>query len=207
MIHRTILSLFIVCSFTAVAHAATIQLPASGQSLCYDNAGVVITCADTGQDGDKMMGVSRDETTRFSDNGNGTITDSLTGLIWLKKANCTDTVGGVDKSSGYLTWANALTWSNSLASGACGLSDSSTAGQWRLPTRKELASLVNRGQAKSATWLGTKGFSVVQANNYWSSTTYADNTDYAWVVHMYDGGMDNGHKTYGNYVWPVRGGQ
>ena len=207
MIHRTILSLFIVCSFTAVTHAASINLPASGQTTCYDTAGAVILCAGTGQDGDKQMGVSRDEASRFSNNGNGTITDSLTGLIWLQNANCTDTVGGVAKSSGYLTWADALTWSNSLASGACGLADSSTAGQWRLPTRKELASLINRGQADSATWLGTKGFSAVQSSWYWSSTTFASYTDYAWFVIMFNGYVSYLNKANYNYVWPVRGGQ
>jgi hypothetical protein len=105
-----------------------------------------------------------------------------------------------------LTWADALTWSNSLASGVCGLSDSSSAGQWRLPTRKELESLVNRGEANSATWLGTKGFSAVQAY-YWSSTTYAYNAGYAWDVFMNDGYVYGYGKTYYFYVWPVRGGQ
>ena len=36
--------------------------------------------------------------TRFIDNNSGTITDRRTGLIWLKNANCAETVGGVDKS-------------------------------------------------------------------------------------------------------------
>ena len=73
---------------------------------------------------------------RLIDNGNGTVTDNLTGLIWLKNANCTNTVGGVAKANGYLSWANALTWSNNLANGNCGLSDGSSAAgnQWHLIT-------------------------------------------------------------------------
>ena len=51
--------------------------------------------------------------------------DDLTGLVWLKNANCTDTVGGVIKSSGILSWTNALTWTSSLAAGNCGLTDGS----------------------------------------------------------------------------------
>ena len=211
MLHRLRIILPVFTLLTSLftlqpSHAATIQLPASGQTKCYDTAGAEITCAGTGQDGDKKMGVTWDEATRFSNNGNGTITDTLTGLIWLQNANCTETSGGIAKASGYLTWANALAWSNSLASGLCGLTDSSSAGQWRLPTRKELESLVNRGEANSATWLGTKGFNAVQAY-YWSSTTDANYTVYAWDVGMYDGGVGYYNKTYDDYVWPVRSGQ
>lgn len=39
----------------------------------------------------------------------------------------------------------------------------------------------------------------VQSNNYWSSTTYADNTNNAWNVNMNNGNVNNN-----NYVWPVR---
>jgi uncharacterized protein DUF1566 len=205
MLHRIrfILPVFTLLTslFTLqTAHAATINLPASGQTKCYDSAGAEIaSCDGTGQDGDKKMGVTWDEATRFSNNGNGTITDTLTGLIWLQNANC----------FGTKVWADALTSANTLATGACGLSDGSSAGQWRLPSRKELKSLVNRGEPNSATWLGTKGFSAVQAI-YWSSSTYAsytELTDYAWYVTMADGYVNNFDKDYIYYVWPVRGGQ
>ena len=51
------------------------------------------------------------------------------------------------------------------------------------------------------------GSSGVQSNNYWSSTTYADNTDNAWNVNLNDGNVNNDSKTNTNYVWPVRGGE
>ena len=47
----------------------------------------------------------------------------------------------------------------------------------------------------------------VQANNYWSSSTYAGNTTNAWNVNMNDGNMNANNKTNNNYVWPVRGGE
>jgi hypothetical protein len=50
-------------------------------------------------------------------------------------------------------------------------------------------------------------FSNVQAIFYWSSSTYADITGYAWSVYMDYGYVDYSSKAYGNYVWPVRGGQ
>jgi len=193
------------------ASAATINLPATGQTTCYQAVSPYdeIPCAGTGQDGDKKMGVPVDDAGRFTNNGNGTITDNLTGLIWLQNANCTATVGGITKTTGYLTWNDALTWSNNLASGACGLTDGSSAGQWRLPTRKELLSLVNRGVANSAAWLGTKGFSSVQAIFYWSCSSHAYYGGVAWYVTVSNGDVNYRAKdpyTY-SYVWPVRGGQ
>jgi len=108
------------------------EVAATGQTTCYDSSGNVIACAGTGQDGDVLAG-SPLSTPRFTDNGNGTITDNLTGLIWLKNANC----------FGTQTWAQALTDANRLANGACGLTDGSVAGDWRLPNVRELDRPVN----------------------------------------------------------------
>jgi hypothetical protein len=51
------------------------------------------------------------------------------------------------------------------------------------------------------------GFSGVQSNNYWSSTTNANDTSNAWIVNLNDGNVNNDDKTNTNYVWPVRGGE
>jgi RNA-directed DNA polymerase len=51
------------------------------------------------------------------------------------------------------------------------------------------------------------GQANVQSNNYWSSTTNANNTDNAWVVNMDNGNVNNNHKSNNNYVWPVRAGE
>ena len=69
---------------------------------------------------------------RYEDNGDGTVTDCRTGLIWLKNANCTDTSNGIANPNGYLTWYDALTWAAGLENGLCGLTDGSSAGDWRL---------------------------------------------------------------------------
>jgi len=50
-------------------------------------------------------------------------------------------------------------------------------------------------------------FSSVVSNNYWSSTTYVNNTDNAWIVNLNNGNVNNDNKTNTNYVWPVRGGK
>ena len=51
------------------------------------------------------------------------------------------------------------------------------------------------------------GWANVQANNYWSSSTYANNTTNAWNVNMNDGNVNGNNKTNTNYVWPVRAGE
>ena len=68
-----------------------------------------------------------DNLSRYVDCGNGTVTDSVTRLVWLQDAGC---LGSVD-------WASGGTSVADLASGQCGLSDESRLGQWRLPTLDE----------------------------------------------------------------------
>ena len=179
---------------TGLAFAGKINLPETGQTTSYA----------TGDDGDLKKGMAWPDP-RFTDNGDGTVTDNLTGLVWLKNANC---------ASGGKIWTAALTFANSLydgwtgdGSGAdCTLSDGSSAGDWRLPNRKELRSLINAGQYSPALPTGHP-FTSVQADYYWSATTYAYYNSYAWVVGL-DGGVVGGSgKTLNNYVWPVRAGQ
>jgi hypothetical protein len=170
------------------------QVPKTGQTTSYA----------TGDDGDLEKGVSWPNP-RFTDNGNGTVTDNLTGLIWLKDANCYDT----------RSWANALSDANTLANGTCSLSDGSSAGDWRLPNVRELQSLVHYGvhspavpnTAGTGKWTSGAPFTGVQSWYYWSSTTYAADTTDAWLVYLGHGGVNPDDKTATFYVWPVRGGQ
>jgi hypothetical protein len=134
--------------------------------------------------------------TRFTDNGNGTVTDGITGLIWLKVANCTGSPQ---------PWGSALSFANRLANGNCGLADGSTAGQWRLPNRNELQSLVD--YTRSPALPADFPFSGVQSGYYLSSTTYALNPSLAWGVYLVDGRVFALDKASNYYVWPVRGGQ
>jgi len=169
--------------------------------------------APAGSDGDLQKGTAWPNP-RFSDNSDGTVTDNLTGLTWLANANCTDTVGGVEKSDGILTWPNALTWSNSLSSGACGLTDNSSAGEWRLPNRRELDSLIDlrysypplSNDAGTGQWAdnATSAFSGVISEGHWSSSTYANDTDYPWFVDLSDGRVGMNDDYIGYRVWPVR---
>jgi hypothetical protein len=67
------------------ARAGSVQLPKTGETLCYDQTGAVLPCAGTGQDGETQTGAAW-PVPRFTDNLNGTVTDNLSGLIWLKDA-------------------------------------------------------------------------------------------------------------------------
>jgi hypothetical protein len=149
----------------------------------------------TGDDGALQKGVAWPNP-RFTDNSNGTVTDNLSGLIWLKNANC----------FGNQTWANALATANTLNSGECGLNDGSAEGAWRLPNIKELQSLVDFGRSIPAL-PSVHPFSGVQSSNYWSSTSNAGDTSYAWGLGLGVGFVYRDGKAFGCFVWPVRGGQ
>lgn len=140
---------------------------------------------------------------RFIDNGDGTITDRRTRLIWLKNANCAETVGGIDKSNGVLALANARTWTAALDNGYCGLSDGSTTSQWRLPKRGELRSLIDYRNSNPALPPGHP-FTDVQSNYYWSSTAFSPRTGGGWGVNLANGTRYAGGDTFMLYVWPVR---
>ncbi len=177
----------------------------TGQTTCYEVDGdPLASCDNTGQDAEYRNGglpvvtpgVSYNRTSftcsdGFTDNGDGTVTDNLTGLIWLENANCFES----------RHWATALTDCNTLADGTCGLNDGSSAGDWRLPNINELRSL-------SGTYPLSSYFENVQSYRYWSSTTAEGVPANAWWVDLDGDTFSYYLKDPGNYyVWPVRGGQ
>jgi len=174
--------------------------PSAGPALVSKTG--QITSRAIGDDGDLKKGVAWPNP-RFTDNGDGTVTDNLTGLIWLKNANC----------FGDRNWAEALSDCNGLARGSCGLTDGSNPGDWRLPNVRELQSLCHYdyygpaipNTAGTGKWTSGDPFSNVQSYWYWSSSNYVNSTGYAWSVFMSDGVVDDVETYVGYYVWPVRG--
>lgn len=168
-----------------VGTAAAAPVPKTGQTTPYA----------IGDDGDLEKGVAWPNP-RFTDNDNGTVTDHLTGLIWLQDADCFESK----------TWATVFLAVYTLNNGECGLSDGSAEGHWRLPNVRELHSLIDYGHSYPALPSGHP-FSGVQSDGYWSSTTPAGDTSNGWYVYLGDGSVYNFDKTDTHYVWPVRGGQ
>ena len=168
----------------------------TGQITSYSTTG--------GEDGDLKKGVAW-PSKRFTDKGNGTVTDNLTKLIWLKDAN----------AFGQRTWEQALSDANTLASGSHGLTDGSKAGDWRLPNVKELHSLIDFAYTNPALssasgksqWVSGDAFLGVRPGYYFSSTTYSGGLAIAWLMDLYDGYAGYGGKASTGYVWPVRAGQ
>jgi hypothetical protein len=181
--------------------------PATGQTTCWNSAGVVIPCAGTGHDGEIQAGA----TLAYLDNGDGTITDSNTRLMWEKLSDD----GSVHDKDNYYTWDNAF------AVHVAGLnSGGGFAGHtdWRVPNVKELQSIVNyeiaypgptvspafnTGCAPGCTVLTC---SCTVSNLYWSSSSCAYSPYYAWSVYFDDGDVFAGYKSSNSYVRAVRAG-
>jgi len=107
---------------------------------------------------------------RFCDQGDGTVLDTDTGLVWLKDATCL----------GRRVWNSAKGEAAALIDGQCGLSDGSQAGEWRLPSKEEWEAFVDTNYTNPALssalgtghWSQGDAFDNVQYNlaYYWSST-------------------------------------
>jgi hypothetical protein len=176
----------------------------TGQTLCYDSFGTGIPCAGTGQDGEFLKGV----VDSFTDNGNGTVTDDQTGLMWEKLSDNGDIH---DKDTTY-DWATAVTTKVAALNAASfgGHND------WRLPNRRELDSLINIGAVSPATFsefntdcvpsCTVLTCSCTQLSVYWSSSTYQSVPVNAWVVNFSDGDTSANTKFNNRSVRAVRAG-
>ena len=179
-------------------HAATLQ---TGQTQCWDASGALMPCTGTGQDGELKQGVAR----AYEDNGDGTITDPNTGLMWETLSDD----GSIHDKDNVYTWANAFSKIASLNTGGFG-----GYYDWRLPNRSELDSLValnatgtsvpsafNTGCTAGCTIFSC---SCTQAEAYWTSSTYQNNPQLAWFVYFVGGSVNAAYKTENIYVRAVR---
>jgi len=140
---------------TATTTAVPAPVAATGQSSCYDGSGASVDCSTTsGQDGNLRTGVLL-PTPRFTDNGDGTVTDNLTGLTWLTQMNCIGTLlpsldNDASAGDGAVSWQHALDFVAGLNYGAQDCGQSSNYTDWRLPNIKELRSLTNQAYYQPA---------------------------------------------------------
>lgn len=164
-----------------------INLPKTGQVVSYA----------IGDNGYIQAGIEWPEP-RFTDNGDGTITDNLTGLMWLKD-------GGCFKKRKWTNSLNAIAYFNNNPGYYNCMEYTANYSDWRLPDVRELESLINYGVPNSADWLNSQGFVNLNRFYYWSSTTHQANHQYAWVVQMSNGRRERDFKFNRYYILPVRG--
>lgn len=184
------------CETGGVAHLETGRpgaVPRTGQTESFA----------AGDDGDLQKGVAWPGL-RFIDNGDGTVSDTLTGLVWLQTVTCFE----------HITWGPAMDAAAGLEDGECGLTDGSAPGDWRLPSAREFKSVIDTSQEFPALPLGhpftgTDSFSVY----VWTSTTDTLINSRAWVVEPTFGWLLLMSKTDGVVcsfetcgLWPIRDG-
>jgi hypothetical protein len=187
---------------TAAAGGAA-PLADTGQAACWDDQGAPRLCPGTGEDGETQAGMTW-PTPRFTDNGDGTVRDNLTGLDWLQDGNCPGTSMG---------WQAALTWiASPLNAGgtACANYAAGTFNDWRLPNIKELLSLADLSQSSPALAPGHPFVNVPTGEsneNYWSSSSPSGFPTNAFTLWISFGGTGTPDKdAVSHYVWAVRGG-
>ncbi|MBI9077219.1 MAG: DUF1566 domain-containing protein [Desulfatibacillum sp.] len=160
------------------------------QTQCYAADGSIIPCQGTGQDGETRAGQPWPEP-RFSGQG-PCILDNLTGLMWTRDANPLEFP---------LTWDEAQQAVDAMnVENAHGYSD------WRLPSRRQLFSLLSHTRINPALPQGHP-FENVFSGYCWTSDTCARFPGQAWYAHLGGGRVFTGMK-HGSYmVWPVRAGE
>ena len=192
---------------------ATCQASVGGvgtnQTICYDTVtNLPRSCAGTGQDGEFQKGLTRS----YTDNGNGTITDNRTSLVWEKLGD--ENIDPIHDKDTIYTWADAFAKIQQLNTSPC------FAGQcdWRLPNVNELHSILDYAGTSTALLVATvfntgcapgctvTACSCAAAGAHWSSTTYTESPDSAWEVLFDLGYVVIDAKISPNFVRAVRGG-
>ncbi len=146
-------------------------------------------------------------TAHLLDNGDGTVSDPKTGLVWKKCPEGQIWNSGAKKCDGSVatyTWQQALQRAAQVDAGAVGQNLGHA--DWRLPNIKELASIVER-----RCWNPAINEAVFPAISSWSSflssSPVAGRGAIAWVVSFYNGTVNWGGRSGGSGVRLVRGGQ
>jgi len=190
---------FVLFSLSTLVLAVDCPVPDTGQTKCYDNDSE-ITCPQPGEPfygQDAQHPCNPQSYTTLS--GGIMVQDNVTGLVWENK---TDDGSIHDKDNIYI-WDDVqsvfIATLNSQNFG--GYSD------WRLPTIKELYTLVDSSMYLPS--INTTYFPNTVSSYYWSSTTYASSPGSAWLVLFGGGGVVNDvfKSEHDGYVRAVRGGQ
>lgn len=185
---------FVLFSLLLCPEIFASELPRTGQYSCYDEGGKVIGHEGTGQDGDLQSGRLWPEP-RFQDNGDGTVTDLMTGLMWLQDGSCL----------GRVSWQGAidLTKNDGKDGESAKCQGFAIYNDWTLPKIEQLEKLFNAEEVKAENWLNRHRFRNMQPESYWSLTT-GPNPYTAWILDFATGEVKNGSKVEFRYCLLVR---
>ena len=146
-------------------------------------------------------------TSDLKDNGNGTVSDAKTGLVW-KKCNEGQSWNAVlnscDGKANRYTWQAALERAQALNNNSEGENFGKT--DWRLPNIKELASILERqcyDPSINTSFFPSSFFPYTSSSLYWSSSPYVFSA-LAWGVNLYVGRVNTFIKSSRNSVRLVR---
>lgn len=114
----------------------------------------------------------------------GTVRDNATQLTWQQATD-----------NNKRTWSEAVAYCMQLQLSGTG---------WRLPTLKELLTVVDPART-TAPVIDSKAFPGMPADTFWSSNSFASDTNYAWTIDFRFGNSAKDHaKSAGAYVKCVR---
>lgn len=180
-----------------------------GSATCHAKFGEALSKAD-------QKAAAAGTSCRFMNNGDGTVSDLDSGLIWEKK----DDLGGVHDKDNTYSWTTGSPYgptgtvfttflynlngqtsndgSNTVTSCFTGHCD------WRLPTVQELQGILVAGCATDPCIDPT--FGATRSDTHWTATTHSSAAGSVWFVSFYDGLVFYGNKSINVYVRAVRGG-
>lgn len=178
---------------------------ASGPSAPVAATGI-IQLTTAGDDGDFQKGVPWPNP-RFVDNGDGTITDKLTSLVWMQHASCWGRLRYVDARR-KVEVLNRPGSSETCGGYTGGRSD------WRIPNAREMLSLIDISATNRKPQGAEAGITGVTSSYYWTSTTRSGSVSGKWTVWFHSIAKNPGNvadasesqnNTSVNYVWLVSG--
>jgi hypothetical protein len=205
--------IFCICCLLTLlvcSNAGAFKLPDTGQTTCYGIDGNETSCAGTGQDGEYNI-----NPLSYTDNGDGTVTDNNTGLMWQKcSAGQTDDAtcsGSATASNWYQAYGTPdATYNPEPHQDVCGSLTLGGHSDWRLPSKKEIMNIVDYGVPYPGPTIEQTYFPNTVAGGtslYWTSLTFVGDTSSAWYTTFDYGAVYHASKASSYYVRCVRGEQ